>query len=216
MRKAIAFLLTLTAACLFSAVSSAQILGGWRFGVTGAYVTSNHNLRGYGTEKVKKYNVGVTLQIPLVSGVALQPSVLYQVKGNDLSASAFDKFSDAGLGDVAGYLETNPGFIEIPVQVQWGPDLMFFRPYVFAEPFVGFRLTKDKGASKTGAAMNDTEYGLGLGAGLELGMFQFSVRYYWNMGDLYDTGNVTDDAIKHAINGGDNYKGTKISLVIFL
>lgn len=216
MKKLIAILMTLMAASFLSVGLSAQILDGWRFGVTGAYSSSNHALRGYSTEKVKKYNVGVTVQIPIVSGVAIQPSVLYQVKGNNLSAASIDKFSDAGLGDVAGYLETNPGYIEIPVQVQWGPDLVFFRPYVFAEPFVGFRLTKDKGVSKTGAAMSDTEYGLGVGAGIEMGIFQLSVRYYWNMGDLYDTGNVTDDTLRSAINGGDNYKGTKISLVIFL
>lgn len=210
MRRIVSLLLALAASAVLSAGASAQILGGLRFGVTGAYTTSNHTLRGFDTEKVGKYNLGVTLQIPLVNGFAIQPSVLYQVKGNDLGSAALESH------ELAGYLETKPGYIEIPVQVQWGPDLMFFRPYVLAEPFIGWRMTKDKGKSATGAALSDTEYGLGLGVGIELGMFQLSYRYYWNCGDLYDANNVSDSTIQTAVRGGDNYSGSKLSLVIFL
>lgn len=210
MKRTASLILALVAAAVLSANASAQLLSGVRFGVTGAYTTSNHTLRGFDTEKVGKYNVGVALQIPLVNGFVIQPSVVYQVKGNDLGSAALESH------ELAGYLETKPGFIEIPVQVQWGPDLMFFRPYVFAEPFIGWRMTKDKGKSATGAVMSDTEYGLGLGVGLELGIFQISYRYYWNWGDLYDANNVSDATIQTAVRGGDNYSGSKIALVVFL
>ena len=30
--------------------------------------------------------------------------------------------------------------------IQWGPDLMAFRPYVFAEPFVGYQIEDWEGA----------------------------------------------------------------------
>ena len=86
------------------------------------------------------------------------------------------------------------GFLEIPVQLQAGVDLGVARVYGFAEPFVGYAISN--AAAVNGTAVKDLnweniksrlEYGVGLGVGVELIQHvQVSVKYFWNMGDLYN------------------------------
>lgn len=115
-----------------------------RVGVTGGYNTSG-------------YHAGLTMYQPLGLGFALQPSLVYAAKGTD-----WDEIVSCKMG-----------FIELPVQLQAGLDLLLFRPYLFVEPFVGYAVKSD--------IENRLEYGLGLGGGVHLGRsFQLSIKYFWN------------------------------------
>lgn len=171
------------------------------------------------------YHIGLTSKFDL-GAIAIQPSLIYNVKGTQLS----EVRSAAGV-DVSKYnADFKTGYLELPVQLQVGLNLGGFRPYVFAEPFVGFAITNeftksfeniatavttDEPITETSNANNQwqtigddvkdrLEYGVGAGVGIDLlNSLQISVRYYWNMGELYD-GEATkfkDSTFGAAVNG---------------
>ena len=155
------------------------------------------------------YHAGLTYKFDLGAGFAIQPAAIYQVKGAKLS----------NIQDTTGD-QLKTGYVELPLNLQWGPDLMAFRPYVFAEPFIGDQI-KDfsKGAtfSDVGSdVMNKLEYGFGLGGGLEIASHvQLSVQWFKNMGVL-----INDDQAKsgatwwNEVKDVKNFKGIKFSLAI--
>ncbi len=134
---------------------------------------------------------------------------------------------DVAAGDITtgiNALDTKVGYLEIPVQVQWGPDLILFRPYLMAEPFVGFALnskTVSAGMKETSlakAALNKMEYGLGLGGGVEIWRLQVSARYYWNFGSLCDSDgsvNPIGQEVRTAFKNGKNFNGFSLSAALF-
>ncbi len=183
-----------------------------RVGVMGGFTSSSTSIKNVDNKSVSLYHVGLTAEIPLLGGFAVQPSVLYQVKG--LSA---DKWGSSNISETVGSFETKVGYLEVPVQIQWGPDLLLFRPYVFAEPFAGYRLGQSsKGVFADGLkeSLKKFEYGLGLGAGLEIWKLQVSFKYFWNFGDIYSTGGNLVDSTKDAVKG-KSFNGIMVSVAVF-
>ena len=186
----------------------------------GGFTSSSTSIKNMDSKSVSLYHVGLTAEIPLFGGFAIQPGLLYQVKG--MSA---DKFNSSSISESLGSFETKVGYLEVPVQVQWGLDLLAFRPYVFAEPFVGFRVgqnTKGEVAGKLKDDLKKVEYGLGLGAGVDVWRLQLSVKYFWNFGKIYDKdgnvgpiGDTVKDAVKDAVNNGNNFNGVMVSAAFF-
>lgn len=208
------------AAVVFSADAAAQRYNSARVGVSGGFTSSSTSIKKVDNKSVSLYHVGLTAEIPIAGGFAVQPSVLYQVKG--LSA---DKWDDLGFSEIIGAFETKVGYLEVPVQLQWGPDLLAFRPYGFVEPFVGYRLgqsTNGDYADKLKDRLKKLEYGLGVGAGIDVWRLQLSVKYFWNFGNVYDkdgnagaVGETVKDALKDAVNNGNNFNGIMASVAIF-
>ena len=201
-------------------MASAQI-GSTRFGITAGFTSSSaSSIKDIELNSVNQYNVGVTLEIPLIMGLSIQPSLVYQVKGASL---------DVVAGDIkAASVDTKVGYLEVPVQVQYGIDLMLLRPYVFAEPFVGlnvnpktdFKLATISDSFKgEDTYTNRLEYGLGVGAGLEVWKLQLSVKYFWNFGNLFDENGKLNDVAggvaENVFNENTNFKGLTINLAYF-
>ncbi len=201
-------------------MASAQI-GSTRFGITAGFTSSSaSSIKDIELNSVNQYNVGVTLEIPLIMGLSIQPSLVYQVKGASL---------DVVAGDIkAASVDTKVGYLEVPVQVQYGIDLMLLRPYVFAEPFVGlnvnpktdFKLATISDSFKgEDTYTNRLEYGLGVGAGLEVWKLQLSVKYFWNFGNLFDENgklnDVAGEVAENVFNENTNFKGLTINLAYF-
>lgn len=211
----------LSVLALFSALSVNMLAGdddGARFGVMAGFTSSSSNAKNVSVSSIGQYHVGLTAKFPIAFGFALQPSVLYQAKGT--------KLSDANIHNFR--LNAKVGYVEVPVQLQWGPDLVAFKPYIFAEPFVGYGLhskvketeteetTKNTSFSKSGLAR--WEYGLGLGGGIEVWRFQITAKYYWNFGSLYSESgemNNVGHTVKQAFKDGRNFNGITFSLVYF-
>lgn len=127
--------LFLTAAAVISALSLSvnAYAGGYgkaRAGLMAGVSSSSSNAKNVDAKSIGRYHIGLTAELPIAFGFAVQPSLLFQTKGTKLSDVGPEKFR----------LDTRAAYLEIPVQIQWGPDLMAFRPYVFAEPFVGYGL----------------------------------------------------------------------------
>lgn len=134
-------------------------------------------------QAISLYHAGVTYKLNLGYGFSVQPSVLYQVKGaklGELNSASDDDFK----------LKT--GFVEVPVDLQWGPELLAFRPYLFVEPFVGYVVSSadkagDADQADISSAKNKFEYGFGFGGGLEIAThIQLSVQYFNNMGPMFN------------------------------
>ena len=206
------FVATVVAALAFCTDAFAQRYLSPRVGLMGGVTSSEAKIKDVDTKSVSLYHIGLTAELPLGGGFAIQPSLLYQVKG----ASA-DNIGGMSVSDLGKSFETKVGYLEVPVQIQWGPDLVLFRPYAFAEPFVGYRISSsNKEAAKAFKdELKKVEYGLGLGAGIDVWRLQISAKYFWNFGKIYETGDTAGDTIRDAVNNGNNFNGIMASVAFF-
>ena len=170
-------LVVAVAAMLLALGANAQ-----QFGIIGGLTTSNLKLADAAKEykNINQFHAGIAYNQPLILGLAIQPAIEYKVKGAQLGEIS-------GVGD----LDLQSGFIEVPVQVQWGWDLAVARPYIFAEPFVGYAVTNKLSLNAGSLSGNwdnvkqSIEYGIGFGAGIDVFKhLQVSARWYWNMGKI--------------------------------
>lgn len=180
------------AALMAGAAMSAQV----RYGVIGGATFSTNRLKEINSKTFTNFNAGLTLKVGLPAGFSIQPSLVYNVKGSSMTdVSEIDaNFS---------HLDLSVGYLELPLSIQWGPDLLVFRPFLDVTPFVGYALNNKMVATHSGDVstttsernswidMNRFEYGVGLGFGIEIWRIQVLARYNWNLGSLY---NAKEDA----------------------
>ena len=191
--------LVLIAALLIAFSSHARI------GIIGGLTSSSSNLKNAYTnvKNVTQYHVGLTYKLGLGS-FALQPSLIYNVKGTSLSNATED------IGSFDADFKT--GFIELPVQLQAGFSIVeIVRVYGLVEPFIGYAVSnklsgtwREEYDNTWDFVKSRLEYGIGLGAGVELfNHFQVSLKYYWNFGELYefDLGDSVEDILTSGANG---------------
>ena len=158
-----------------------------QFGIVAGVTSSKTNFKDAvaDVKNITQYHVGVTYKLDL-GLLAIQPSILYNMKGTKLDVAAADIAS--------AEIDYKTGYIEIPVQLQLGINLGLARIYGFAEPFIGYAISN--AATLSGQDLkadwdnvkSRLEYGVGLGLGVELiKHVQVSAKYFWNMGDMYGT-----------------------------
>ena len=171
---------------------------------------------------VNDYHVGLAFKLPLPFGFAIQPELLYQVKGADLGQVVN---GEKETSDAAKEFTFNTGFAELNLGVQWGLDLVAFRPFIFAKPFIGYQITEEEVqefSEDTEQALNEAknklEYGFSVGAGIDLlEHFQLSVEFFKNLGALYNADgkvNASAEDIPDTSKLTDlsNYGGIKVTL----
>ena len=180
-----------------------------QFGVMAGVTSTETDIKDAAAKigDVTQYHVGVAFKINL-GLIAIQPSLLYNVKGASITEQLSGKPAGAPDDAESQTIENKTGFLELPVQIQVGLPFPGVRPYAFAEPFVGYAITNEStkaftdaaGQTTAGTAQSDNwdnvknrlQYGVGLGAGIDLfDTFQISVRYFWNLGELYNDGQST-------------------------
>lgn len=211
-------LLTVIALCVMTFWSSDTLRAG-DFGITGG--ASFTGISDISKGLTTGYHAGITYKFHLPVGFAIQPSLLYHMKSSSVDAAI----------QSGSKLDMNVGYLELPVSLQWGPDLLLFRPFVDVTPFVGYAVNNDfKGYSSisdTGRnwknswdGVNRLEYGLGLGLGLEIWKIQMVARYNWNFGPLFDqAGNVPATAeimgkAKSVVLDGKNFGGVTLTAAL--
>ena len=199
--KRILFLLAVAAVSLLVSVEAFGQVG-VVFGLTSSSVKMSQE------DAISLYHAGFTVKIPLRSGFSLQPSLLYQVKGANVGH--LDTAVDEDF-------KLKTGFVELPLAVQWGYRFAAFRPYVFGEPFIGYRVSStDKGNDTVqdwaSQAKNKFEYGFGLGAGMDISdHIQLSVQWFNNLGPMFsDDSGSSSEPLEHI----KNFEGIKFSLAI--
>lgn len=125
------------------------------------------------------WQLGVGYQTHSTLGFSFQPELIYKVTGYKIS-------------DIK---DMNLGYVEVPLNVQWGPNLLVARPFVFAGPYVGVKVSNQfRGSdwSETDVetvrkGLNTAEWGLGAGVGLNLFKLQLTAKYNWNFGAIAET-----------------------------
>ena len=182
----------LAAALLLMSLCFGENLSAGNFGVLGGANFQTYSPKDMGTRTLTQWHAGVTYKIGLPIGFQIQPALLYNVK----SAAT----SDAPAGLSVGYLE-------LLASLQWGVDLILFRPFVEVSPFVGYGLNgwgdlKGLWAEDGGKL----EYGVGLGGGLQIWRFQINAKYNWNFGKVVPS--------KNLLKGAD-FSGVTLSLAYF-
>lgn len=163
-----------------------------QFGIVAGVTSARNNINDAVKDvaNVTQYHVGVTYKLALGSLFAVQPSIIYNVKGATLN-------NIMNAGQRIESFEYKNGYIEIPVQLQVGLDLGIARLYGIAEPFIGYAISNSFKAENLQFDWNKDvkdklEYGIGLGAGVELiKHVQVSARYFWNLGKA-DNANLSE------------------------
>lgn len=206
-------ILLIIATVLLAVSASAQ----GNFGVIVGMDFNSAKIKDVQMESKAGWNVGITYRLDLPLGFSLQPSLVYSQK----SGSFLSENVSSGLDDLfTSSLVQKVGAINLPVSVQWGPDLIVARPFLDVTPYVGYSVMNEVegtilGISETVKGKNAFDYGLGLGVGLDIWKLQAIVRYNWNfgvLGSLKDFAGVNLDNLK---TDNPNFGGISVNLAFF-
>lgn len=212
MKKIIAVITISVVALLSSSALSAGDFG-LTAGVNFAGVTKMQDVQ---KDAKAGYLAGISYKFKLPLGFSVQPGLLCS-----MSSSAVDSAIEE-----SSKLDFKLGYLQLPVSLQWGPDLIFFRPFVDCTPYIGCNmngLIKDKSSLSTLATQKwdpkkELDYGVGLGFGVEVWKLQVVGRYNWSFGKLYNADGeiASGEDIKDNINNlgveNQNYGGVTLSV----
>lgn len=167
-----------------------------KFGIIGGLnsdkLVSSENLKA-------GWHAGVTWQLNLPLFLAIQPSLVYQRGNSQLSS-----------GEVSQNVKMQD--ILLPISIQWGPDLGIIRAFAQVVPFADFLLNADmNNFGDVKDNFKKTQFGCGVGAGLEIWKLQFSARYDWAFGD-WNT--ISSSSVTKTLFSGKK-QGFKLSLAVF-
>jgi len=133
---------------------------------------------GVGVKDVKEqykgiagWELGVGYQTSPIVGFTFQPELYYKMKGVQTPDYGKVKFN----------------YVQLPFNVQWGPNLVVFRPYVFLGPYIAynFKATSSENVNIQDLT-NDFCAGLGGGVGVDFWRMQVVFKYDYNFGSLLD------------------------------
>ena len=197
----------------FATTAGAQV----KFGVTAGMNFNSAKISDVKMDAKAGWNVGATLQVDLPLGFSIQPSLVYMHKAAGFETPAL---SSTVLDDLKVQVLQTVGSVVLPVSVQWGPDLIIARPFLDVTPYVGYSLTNKvksefAGVEETVKGGNGLDYGLGLGAGLNVWKLQAIVRYNWNFGVLGNYKDFTGVDIGNLNTENETYGGITVSLAYF-
>lgn len=209
MKKIIMLAVSMLMAAALSAQVSFGIKGGVNFNSMSDIQLKGTDLKAAFDNRTG-FNAGIALQaklpVPVVS-LAIQPELLYTSKGGILEASSIPGSPSANI---------RMDYLQLPVSLQVGLDLMLVRPYVEVVPFVGYAVGKFNDIQNIEwQNLNRFDYGVGLGIGVDIWKFQLSGRYTWSLGKL---GDIKDEGIENALESAftsSKMRGFELSLAFF-
>lgn len=154
------------------------------------------------------YQAGIAVQCDLPLWFSIQPELLFHVKGGQ-----------ADMGRNVDNQAFGLGYLELPVNIQWGPRFSDdrFRVFLQGSPFIGYAISKDmkdaRGETYDWKNINRFEYGVGAGLGVQLWRhFQITAQYNWSLGDLVNSG-FAEEEFKRIFDES-NFSGYTVSLAI--
>lgn len=166
----------------------------------------NFSNKGSGNKSNLGYQAGLTFQADLPLWFSIQPDLIFHVKGSRLENAPDRAF---GLG-----------YLELPVNIQWGPRFLDgdLRVFLQGSPFIGYAISKDmkdsSGKQYGWNNINRFEYGVGAGVGIQFRRIQLTGQYNWSLGDLVS--DTAGEAEFKKLFSKANFGGYTISLAILL
>jgi len=211
--------LLLTTLFLTGTVMFAQRIEG--VGIVGGAGLSSVHTQGWKATSQVCYKGGVAYKYNLPYGFSIQPELLYHSKSAQLDETM--------AGTSLFSLGTTIGYLELPVQLQWGEEMENSRPYFYLEPYVGFGLnnkcsSNDKVVfnswAKESTNIRRFEYGMAVGAGIEVWKLQIAAQYFMNIGSLCKSSglkNNKDVLVSGAADAyeGKNFHGFELEIAFF-
>ena len=207
------FIALAVALMAFAVSASAQV----KFGVTAGMNFNSAKVADVKMDAKAGWNVGATLQFNLPLGFSLQPSIVYMQKAAGFTTP---ELSSDFLENLKAEMVQTVGSVVVPVSVQWGPDLLVARPFLDVTPYVGYSLTNKvksdfAGIEEVVKGGNGLDYGLGLGAGINVWKLQAIVRYNWNFGVLGNYKDFTGVNLEDIKTDSETYGGITVNLAFF-
>jgi hypothetical protein len=206
-------LFVIIAAVLVTSVA-ASAKGG--FGVTAGINTNSTKVQDIQTAPRTGYNVGLTYSLDLPLGFSVQPSVVYTHKSANLSITGL------GVLDalVSNKVFQNVGSLNVPVSVQWGPNLIVARPFLDVTPYIGYTVSNNiKGMAGDVKSVLEGEksldYGVGIGGGINVWKLQAIVRYNWSFGTMGNLEGFTELELGDLKTADRVYGGISVNLAYF-
>lgn len=128
------------------------------------------------------YQLGVALQIkvPLL-GLSIQPELLYSTVNTSINDDPENTI--------------NIDYLTLPVNLEIGIDMLVFRPFIVASPFISYAIQNNTRIENQPISdINRFDYGIGLGAGFDLWKLQVMGKYNWGLGKLETADETWDQA----------------------
>jgi hypothetical protein len=205
-------LFTVAAIMLVAVTASAR--GG--FGVTAGFNYNTATIQDVQTEPRAGFSAGLTYQLDLPLGFSVQPALVYTQKSGNINMTG------VGLVDklLDGSIYQKVGSLVVPVSLQWGPDLIVARPFLDLTPYVGYALVNEINAQAAGLkgtyeGERTLDYGVGLGAGINVWRLQAIVRYNWNFGAMGSFDDFKEINLGELKTDDQTYGGITVNLAFF-
>lgn len=181
---AIAAMLLVSAACFSAKAEGFLIKGGLNYSHLDLTQSIKDQAKALALDpgNYTGFHVGVGYQSESALGFCLQPELRWSKKG----------------GKFGQDIKWSMSYLELPVNIQWGLDLIAIRPFVQLSPYIGYSLKNSvTGTNKSlseqvskflnslSADADRFAYGLGIGGGIELmRKIQITAQYVWNFGQV--------------------------------
>ena len=216
-------LFVVIAAVLVAVTASAK--GG--FGVTAGLNFNSATIQDVKMDSRAGMNVGITFAADLPLGFSLQPSLVYSHSGASVAADFYESSDPLSsyIGSLRAELKQTVGSVLLPISVQWGPDLIVARPFLDVTPYIGYALSNKISGEVSGVPgvveavvdkmKGELDYGIGLGAGLNVWKLQAIVRYNWNFGPMGSFKDFTNIELGDLKTENHTYGGISVSVAYF-
>jgi hypothetical protein len=185
----------------------AQVRFGLKAGLNLANILDKDNNGTYSSNYNLKtgIQVGVTAEFPVSKAFSIEPGLLYSQKGffKPVSASAFD-----GLALSSAEIRATFSYLEIPVNAVYKINLRGSKLIINGGPFLGYAISgklkateavlgdnldqKEYALSIGNKESNDLkplDYGLNLGAGIEMNDLTFGIQYGLSLANIAPVNN---------------------------
>ena len=204
---AVAAIMMISAACFDADARGLIVKGGFSYSHFDLTQSIKDQAKAISLEPMNYsgFHAAIGYQTESFSGFTFQPEVMFlSRKGN--------KFGDKDFWAKK--------YIEVPVNIQWGIDLVALRPFLQLSPYLGYSIgdvrtpnnEKNLMIERMAIGSNNFEYGLGVGGGIELmRRLQLSAQYVWNFGQVANLSQFVSDATSI---GRDTAAALEISLAL--
>jgi hypothetical protein len=180
-------------------------LGVLNAGAQGLIVKAGWNYNKSSVKEIKDghsgWQAGIGYQTGTAYGFSFQPEILYKVNGLKLSDAA-----DLSLSK-----------IEVPLNLQWGPDLLIARPFILAGPYFGYsfkvKSNVDGIPEEVIKSLNRFDFGVGVGLGINFWKLQIAGKYNWSFGTFANVKSA-QDVLAHFDNLKSHPRSFEISVAL--
>ncbi len=176
-----------------------------QFGVKGGVYLSNFSeVKSFNVKNNVGFQAGVAYKLKLWNA-AIQPELLYVSRSANLEVC--DK---TPIGAEGGKYSLS--YLQLPVSLQYGVNLVVARPFVQVVPYLNYALGKS--ADVKWNDINRLSGGIGLGAGVDVWKLQFNIRYNWDISKIGD-GKEATSKLSYKEWQASKAKGFEFSLALF-